>query len=157
MTTEYKLRYYPDDEDEEGYICTNYTLKIEGDKLTLNFLGITYSNILSKKSILYSNEDIKKNINIENIVEIFKDDIPDNINLLWKDKHPGLITKSFEIGKSKGFLCIYLYNDDIQKLNKDIRILSKSNDKLIIENKILKDQIEELKKINMSTSIEHNK
>jgi len=139
MATEYKLRYDPDDSDEENYICTNYTLKIESDKLTLNFLGITYSNILSRESLIYSNE----HMNIENIVEIFKNDIPDNIDLIWKDKHPLLFTKSFEIEKSKGFLGIYLYNEDNM-------LLTKSNDELIIENKLLKDQIEELKKISIS-------
>jgi hypothetical protein len=139
MATEYKLRYDPDDSDEENYICTNYTLKIESDKLTLNFLGIKYSNILSRESLIYSNE----HMNIENIVEIFKNDIPDNIDLIWKDKHPLLFTKSFEIEKSKGFLGIYLYNEDNM-------LLTKSNDELIIENKLLKDQIEELKKISIS-------
>ena len=153
MTTEYKLRYYPDDSDEENYICTNYTLKIESDEITLNFLGIKYSNILSKKSIQYSNENIKKNINNENIVDIFKDEIPHNIELGWKDKHFILYTNPFEIGKSKGFLCIYLYNDDIHKLTKDNIQLSKSIDELVIENKILKEQIEEFKKINISNSI----
>jgi hypothetical protein len=143
MATEYKLRYDPDDSDEENYICTNYTLKIESDKLTLNFLGIKYSNILSRESLIYSNE----HMNIENIVEIFKNDIPDNIDLIWKDKHPLLFTKSFEIEKSKGFLGIYLYNEDNM-------LLTKSNDELIIENKLLKDQIEELKKISISNSIE---
>ena len=142
MTTEYKLRYDPDDSDEENYICTNYTLKMESDKLTLNFLGIKYSNILSRESLIYSNE----NSNVENIVEIFKNDIPDNIDLIWKDKHPLLFTKSFEIEKSKGFLGIYLYNEDNM-------LLTKSNDELIIENKLLKDQIEELKKISISNSI----
>jgi hypothetical protein len=160
MATEYKLRYDPDDSDEENYICTNYTLKMESDKLTLNFLGIKYSNILSRESLIYSNE----HMNIENIVEIFKNDIPDNIDLIWKDKHPLLFTKSFEIEKSKGFLGIYLYNEDIQILSKDNMLLTKdkmlltkSNDELIIENNLLKDQIEELKKINISNSIEHNK
>ena len=155
MTTEYKLNHYYDHDSsrDEEYLNRGYTLKIESDKITLNFLGITYSNILHKKSIQYSNENIKKNINNENIVDIFKDEIPHNIELGWKDKHFILYTNPFEIGKSKGFLCIRLYNDDIQKLTKDNIQLSKSIDELVIENKILKEQIEEFKKINISNSI----